>query len=185
MVVVSSSPAQREDRQVSDQEFAMKASAANLAEINMAKMALKQARSGEVRKYAQHLLDDHTKANEQLNKILDKHRIPPAPAMDQRHTTLAARMAALQGAEFDRAFTREMVNDHKEAVALFESEANHGQIKALKQFASKTLPKLKDHLKMAEQLSGSSREGGARGGDRTGTTDRDKERSPVNKNKGR
>jgi len=45
-----------------------------------------------------------------------------------------------------------MVKDHEEAVSLFDEEAKTGKDPELKAFAAKTLPTLKDHLKMAKAL---------------------------------
>ena len=45
---------------------------------------------------------------------------------------------------------------HRESINLFEREANEGSDPELKAFASKTLPALREHLKMVE----ASRTGG-------------------------
>ena len=45
-----------------------------------------------------------------------------------------------------------MVADHKATIALFEQEAKSGKDAELKAFASKTLPDLQGHLKMAQAL---------------------------------
>jgi len=46
-----------------------------------------------------------------------------------------------------------MISDHEKAIALFQAEAKGGTDADLKAYAEKTLPKLKDHLKMAQDLS--------------------------------
>jgi putative membrane protein len=47
-----------------------------------------------------------------------------------------------------------MVTDHKEDIAECEKEANAGKDADVKAFAAKTLPTLKEHLQMAEQVEG-------------------------------
>jgi putative membrane protein len=74
--------------------------------------------------------------------------------MDAAHRAAADRLTQMNGAAFDRAFMRQVVKDHEQAVSLFEAEAKHGQDKDLKDFAKKALPTLKDHLKMARDLAG-------------------------------
>jgi putative membrane protein len=56
----------------------------------------------------------------------------------------------LNGAEFDRAYMEEMVSGHKQAIALFRREADHGADPDIKAFASRTLPTIQHHLQLAE-----------------------------------
>ena len=135
-----------------DRDFVMKASAAGLAEVNLGSMAAKQATNADVKKFGQNVVADHNKVNRELLRIADRKRFTPARAMDDTHRQLANRLAQLRGADFDRQFMGQIVKDHKEAIALFENEAKNGNDKDLKEFASKTLPALREHLKMAESL---------------------------------
>ncbi|KLD73569.1 membrane protein, partial [Xanthomonas hyacinthi DSM 19077] len=59
----------------------------------------------------------------------------------------------LNGAAFDKEFAKVMVADHQKAVAIFEVEVEKGSNKDLQAFAKKTLPTLKEHLKMARALN--------------------------------
>ncbi len=139
---------------IDDQTFVMKASAAGLAEVNAGLAAPRHTTNADVRKFAKHLVDDHTKANQQLNRIADRKRFRVAQAMDAKHRMALERMATLRGKDFDRAFARQMVKDHEEAISLFRAESKHGRDADLKAFASKTLPTLEEHLHMAEKLAG-------------------------------
>ena len=53
---------------------------------------------------------------------------------------LRDRLAKLKGAEFDRAYMREMVQDHDKDVKAFRQHAQSGTDPDVKQFAQKTLP---------------------------------------------
>jgi putative membrane protein len=63
------------------------------------------------------------------------------------------KFSKLTGEKFDREYAGHMVKDHEKAVALFEKQAKNGDAAELKDFASKTLPTLQEHLKMARDLS--------------------------------
>jgi putative membrane protein len=67
-------------------------------------------------------------------------------------------LASLNGADFDKACGLHAVEAHEKAIKLFRAEAQSGQDPDLKAFAQKTLPTLEDHLRMARQLSKSSKE---------------------------
>jgi putative membrane protein len=151
--LASASVGQEKTKAIDDQTFVMKASAAGLAEVNLAMQAEKQASNEDVKKFARHMIRDHTKANQELNKLADKKRITVAQRMDPRHQALATRLVGMTGEAFDRAYMTQMVADHDEAVKLFEAEAKNGQDADLKEFASKTLPTLKEHRKMAHDLA--------------------------------
>lgn len=148
------------DQKLSDAEFVRKASAAGLAEVNAAQIALKQAKSDEVKKFARQMIEDHTKANAQLNSLADSKRYMPAATMDNEHQKMARKMADLTGRAFDREYIQTQLKDHEKAVALFEHESKDGKDADLKEFASKTLPTLKKHLEMVRMLAGQEKEKG-------------------------
>jgi putative membrane protein len=138
---------------LTDQQFVMKVSASDLAEINLGRVAARQASDPAVRQFAQRLVDDHTKASAELIRIANKRSLPAARTMDAQHRQLQDRLLNLKGADFDRAFLNQMVDDHKKAVTLFEAESKTAKDADLKAFAAKALPHLKEHLKMAQDLA--------------------------------
>lgn len=64
----------------------------------------------------------------------------------------SARLNELSGVEFDRAYVKVMVSDHKKAVSKFDAAAKSLSDAELKAFASKTLPTLRTHLEHAQRL---------------------------------
>jgi putative membrane protein len=154
--LVFPAPAQQEKREqpFSDQRFVMLASADGLAEVNLAKLAMKHAFSEDVKMFARCMLDDHTKANKELIRLADSKGIRPAAEMGKMHRSLADKLATLNGANFDKEYMKHMLNDHKEAIALFDREAKQGQDPELKRFAADTLPILREHLKLARKVAG-------------------------------
>jgi len=146
-----------------DATFVFKASAAGLAEVNLGTVAAKQASDPAVRRFAQTMVDDHTRANKELLERANKARLRAAPRMDAEHQKLAETLATLSGAAFDREYMAGQVKDHEEAVTLFENEAKNGKNEDLKSWAGKTLPTLRDHLKMARETYGKVKGGSEKG----------------------
>jgi len=138
-----------------DQQFVFEASGSGLAEVNLSRLALMNSTRKDIRDFAQHMIDDHTKANAELLDLTNKKGLARsvAPAMPPTHRTLADRLTNLRGDEFDREYTQQMVKDHEDAVKLFEKQANSGQDADLKALAKKTLPTLRMHLDMARKVS--------------------------------
>ena len=137
-----------------DAMFMREAAAASLAEIQAGQIALDKGSSAQVKQLAQRIIDDHTKANDQLMSIAQRKQVtlPTAPMPMQKQE--AAHLNTLSGASFDQAYAQAMVKDHREAIKLFGMESQNGSDTDLKQFASTTLPALKQHLQMAEQIAG-------------------------------
>ena len=135
-----------------DRTFAMQAAAGGMAEVALGNMAKEKGKSDAVRQYGEHMVADHTKANEELKQIAGAKGIalPAEPTSQQKAD--AARLQKLEGDAFDRAYAAQMVADHVKTVSLFEKEAKSGRDAELKAFAAKTLPNLREHLKMARAL---------------------------------
>jgi putative membrane protein len=136
-----------------DAGFFKNATASGLAEVQASQLALKQASSAKVKSFAQRMVADHTKADDELKslKMGDKGypiAHDPLPESEKRIDALSR----LHGADFDREYAKLMVADHEKAVAIFEVEIEKGSNDQLKAFAKKTLPTLKDHLKQAKTL---------------------------------
>jgi putative membrane protein len=96
------------------------------------------------------MVDDHSKANEKLKGVASQKGIAAPSAVNAKQKATMDRLSNLSGAAFDRAYMQDMVKDHEEDVAEFQREANSGADPDVKNFASKTLPTLQEHLKMAQ-----------------------------------
>jgi hypothetical protein len=68
------------------------------------------------------------------------------------HQALRQKLEKMNGAAFDRAYVDEMVKSHEKGVAEFERAAQSTTNTQLRGFVEKTLPVLRQHLEMAQQL---------------------------------
>jgi putative membrane protein len=150
-----SSAAWAQRDQVSEQakQFVHEATRSGIAEVKLGKMATEQAASTELKEFGQQMVTDHTQANDKLKAIAQDKDMDVPTEMDEQHQQVAENLAKLQGADFDRAYIRQMVEDHEKAVTLFSQQAQQGQDADLKAFAAQTLPTLQEHLNMAKQLA--------------------------------
>jgi putative membrane protein len=137
-----------------DSTFASKAAQGGMAEVKLGHLAKEKASSRAVKEFGQKMIDDHTKANDELQSIAAKKGITLPATIDSKDQATYDRLSKLSGAEFDRAYMRDMVSDHRTDVSEFRRESEHGADPDLKAFAAKTLPTLEEHLKMAEQTEG-------------------------------
>ena len=134
-----------------DIEFVLDAANGGMAEVELGRLAAEHARSDEVKKFAQRMVDDHTKAGDELKSIAERKGIKLPAEMDPKDRALMNRLEKLNGAAFDRAYMQAMVSDHVKDVSEFKKEANAGRDPQVKSFASTTLPTLEEHLQHARQ----------------------------------
>lgn len=137
-----------------DREFATRAAAANAGEIAVGRLAATHSQDEKVEAFGERMVADHGKAADELKAAAAKDGItlPPEPASNPD----AERLAGMKGAEFDRAFGDQMRRDHNKAVELFRKESTSSGDAHVKAFATKTLPTLEEHRKMAQSLPGSA-----------------------------
>ena len=134
-----------------DRAFAQKAAIGGMAEVELGKLAQQKAASERVKQFGARMVADHSKANDELKQIAGGKGLALPSDLDAKHKAKLARMQKLAGAAFDRAYMDDMLADHKHDVADFQKEASSGRDGDLKSFASKTLPTLQDHLKLATE----------------------------------
>jgi putative membrane protein len=136
-----------------DQTFVTKAVGDGLAEVQLGKLAVERAASPDVKPFGQRMVDDHGTANRELLALVEPKGITVPTAPDHTHQQAAARLAKLHGAAFDRAYIRQMVQDHEADVKRFRTQAKRGRDPELKRFAAHTLSTLETHLTMARTLA--------------------------------
>lgn len=137
-----------------DAAFVNMTAQANLAEIDAGRLAVKKASNPDVKRFAQRMIDDHTQANSELSDLAHKKGFDMPTQADEAHQKDAARLADMNGAEFDRSYMAAMVSDHQKVVSMFEKYSGEATDPDVRAFARKMLPTLRDHLKMARELSG-------------------------------
>lgn len=138
-----------------DSAFMREAAEGNLAEVEMGRIALQRAVSTDVKVFGQLMIDDHSIANAQLMQLADAKNIalPSQPNLNQR--MMADRLQGRTGADFDQAYMCAMIDDHQKDIKAYENEVNKGTDPDVVAYACNTLPTLREHLALAQQVAAS------------------------------
>jgi putative membrane protein len=136
----------------SDRKFVMEAAQGGMAEVEMGQLATEKASNPDVKKFGQRMVDDHTKANDQLKQVASQEGIQLPTSISAKDKMTKERLSKLSGADFDKAYMADMVKDHTKDVADFQKESTSGKDPAVKDFATQTLPTLQSHLQAAQQV---------------------------------
>lgn len=139
----------------SDKRFMTKAAADNKAEVELGKLASERASSDSVKQFGQRMVTDHGKAYDELAQLAQQKGVTLPSDLDAKHKKAMDRLSKLSGADFDRAFMREMERDHDADVKAFQREAKNAHDADLKAWAGKTLSVIQDHQQQAHQLMAS------------------------------
>jgi len=134
------------------QDFVQKASIAGMYEVRAAELARDKGQAEDVREFAGQMLEEHGKANEELQALARQRKWNVPTEIDARHSKLISQLSALDGLAFDREYAKQQLTAHQEAVSLFERQAEEGTDQDLKRWAGQKVATLKDHLEEAQEL---------------------------------
>jgi len=137
-----------------DTSFINQAAIAGQAEVQEGQLAEKRGLGPAVRQFAQHMVTDHSRVNQQLMQLAQSKGVTPPSAPDPEAVAQVQVLERLHGRAFGRQYVRDQVTAHQQAVQLFQQEAAQGSDPDVKAFAQQTVPTLQEHLQMVEGLSG-------------------------------
>jgi putative membrane protein len=134
-----------------DKEFVIQAGYAGLAEVTLSELALTRSENAEVKAFAQRMVTDHGRNNEELQKLATAKGLALPTALDDARAESLDKLRAA-GRDFDAGYAAQMVTDHQKAVADFENAEGTLQDGDVRAFVSRTLPVLREHLQHARRL---------------------------------
>lgn len=123
------------------------------AEVNLAKIASERATHPQVKEFAQMMARDHQAAGDELRQIATSANIQlnTAAEPDSDHKDAEEELSKLSGREFDREYIEKMIDEHQEAVNELEKHQDADNVQ-IRQWATKTLPTVRQHLERARQI---------------------------------
>src|SRR2546423_5381173 len=137
-----------------DAQFATHLAQANMAEVALGKLAQEKSQSDDVKKFAQKMVDEHTKAEQDLEGIASKNDLTLPQDMSAQQKTQQDRLSKLSGPQFDRAYMRMMVMDHTRVSNALQHESHKVSANTdLKDYATRMYPGVSDHLTMAKTIT--------------------------------
>jgi putative membrane protein len=128
---------------------------ANLAEIEAGKMAQSKTKNDKVKDFAQKMVDDHTKAQQELQQLADQKGVKLPTEPDMKHKASAKLLSALEGDKFDKRYMSQGgLSDHRDTHKLLSRVQDRATDPDLKALAAKMLPTVDQHMTMAQEISG-------------------------------
>jgi putative membrane protein len=142
------------EKSSTDATFIKKAANGGMTEVELGKIAGEKAKKDDVKSFAERMVKDHGKANDDLKSVASKMNVEVPDKVNAKHQAVIDRFSKMSGDSFDAAYVKAMVKDHKKTVADFESAQSEVKNEDLKKFITDTLPVLKEHYEMVQKLEG-------------------------------
>lgn len=133
---------------------------ANMAEVQAGKLAQTKASSDEVKKFAQHMVDDHSKMLKEQETMAQSKGVslPKEPGKSEK--SALKKLQSASGAQFDKSYMQQMVKDHEKALKLVQDTAKGAKDPELKQAAEQAAPEIQKHLDEAKEIAGKTSKSG-------------------------
>ena len=135
-----------------DRTFLMQAGQLSMMEVELGRLAVQRGSSPGVKQYGQEMVEDHTRANQELMQLAMQKKVELPTEMSTQNTAMIDRLSGLSGTSFDTAYKQAMIDSHNQAIALFQAQSQQGQDPELKAWATQKLPNLQAHLEMVNQM---------------------------------
>jgi len=134
-------------------DFVQQVAISDMFEIESNKLG-QQKGNAEQKAFATQMVADHTKTSTELKGLVSGGKVKAElpTALDSAHQSKLDKLKNANGNDFSSQFDSMQVDAHKDAVDLFERYSKGGDNADLKDWAGKTLPALRHHLEMAQNL---------------------------------
>jgi len=136
-----------------DTAFLKDAAEGGVDEVKLGELARQNGMNDRVKKFGQRMVDDHSKMNKELMALAGRKNVTLPGDISITQKASYKLLSSKNGDEFDKAYISSMVKDHQADIAAFQKEANTGTDGDVKALASKALPTLQEHLRMAQEVA--------------------------------
>jgi putative membrane protein len=135
----------------SDRKFMEKAAEGGMAEVQMGKLAEEKGQSPTVKELGKRMVDDHSKANDELKKLADEKGVTLPSDLSAEDRASYEKLSNLSGDKFDKQYLQILKKDHGKDVKEFKQAAKTVKDPELKSWVERTLPTLEEHKKLVDR----------------------------------
>ncbi|WP_439470330.1 DUF4142 domain-containing protein [Brevundimonas sp.] len=132
--------------------FVTNAAIGGIYEVEAGRIAAQRSTNPRIKALGEMMVTDHSKAGDELEAVAQAANLTVPTALDQRHQGLIDNLRGATDQDFDRVYLQQQEAAHNETAALLETWGRTGDNDALKAWAAKTLPVVRAHQRMVDQL---------------------------------
>ncbi len=135
-------------------DFLTRASNANLFAVEESRLALDRTGDPKLKTFARQMVDDHGKAEAELQAAAEGSGALVPTALDEEHQTRLTALRSKSGADFDKGYVADQGENHSNALTLYADYMLWGEYEKLHALAIKMIPITEAQLKEAQTLAG-------------------------------
>ena len=132
--------------------FVSNAVIGGMYEVEAGRIAAERSSNPRIRASGEQMVTDHTKAGNELKPIAAAANIAVPTTLDERHRGMIDNLRGATNEDFDRVYLQQQEAAHNETVSLLENFERMGDNEPLKAWATKTLPVVRHHQQMVDQM---------------------------------
>ena len=153
-VVAQNAPDSSGQLDHADRVFLEKAARGNVAEVETGRFVAQHAGDAAVKQFADRMIHDHSQANQQLMSVAQGLgvQLPTKPDHTDAHQLARLETLSNDPNKLDSSYSHSMLQDHRKDIREYQQEIKTAQNPQVRAYAEQTLPILKEHLALAEQL---------------------------------
>jgi putative membrane protein len=136
-----------------DKAFVREALEGGMAQVELGQLAAQKSSDPQIKQFGQKMVNDHTQLGDAMKKVAKQMDVNPPQKLSSKDKATVAKLSALNGDAFDKAYIKDMVKDHKQDEKAFKQEAMNTSNPALKNVASQGAQMIAGHLQMIEQIA--------------------------------
>ena len=124
----------------------------SLTAVKASGLAISNSKNQQVIQFAKMMIDDHTQLTTDLRKLQTANFVTTEDSVSTIHQQMLTDLEKKRAAAFDKAYIQEVISEHGQLVALFNT-ASRNNDPDISGFAQKKLPALKAQLDSAKAIS--------------------------------
>jgi len=159
-VVAMAGPACAQSASLTDGQILQYVQTVNNGEIGDAKLAMRRSKSADVKAFAKHMLDDHSRSEKAISEAAKKAKMKLAnsdvtAALKNEAEAGDKELKAAKDAEFDKQYVQAQAKMHGEVATTIQTKLMPAATsEAVKSALTQTLSTVQEHQRMAEDLAG-------------------------------
>ena len=134
--------------------FVSRVALGDMYEVASGRIALQQSQNNDVKRFAQMMVDDHTRTSNEIRAAIAQQGVQVAlpEQMDEPRRNLINDLNSAAPEDFDDRYIDQQIQAHETTLGLLRDYARSGDNPAFRDWASRTAPAVENHLQMARGL---------------------------------
>jgi putative membrane protein len=136
-----------------DKMFVSRTLQSDMAQVQFGQLTLQKTKNEQVKQLAQKMIVDHSELGDKIKAFAKQLGVEIPTQLSKKDKATMAKLQELSGSEYDQAYIKEMVKDHKKYLSEIQMEGSTGQDEAVKNASSQISQVIAQHLQMIQQIA--------------------------------